>query len=99
MARTAFPRSHGHTHRGAQSAERAVRQHDVAAVRAGDVAGDGEAEAGAAFVLVARVVAAEERLEHFVTQLGRNAGAVVVDRDGEVAVVAMPGDGDATGEA
>src|SRR5262245_22725215 len=56
------PRLHRHAHRGPQSAERAVGQHDVAAMRAGDVAGDRKAESGAAFVLIARIVAAEERL-------------------------------------
>ena len=50
--------------RRAQAAERAVAERDVAAVRARDVAGDGEAEAGAALVLVARVVEPQERLEH-----------------------------------
>src|SRR5262245_16279078 len=39
-----------------QSAQWTVRQHDVAAVRAGDVAGDGKPQPGAAFVLIARVV-------------------------------------------
>src|SRR5262245_33674477 len=49
-----------HAHARPQSAERAVRQQDIAAVRAGDVAGDGEAKAGAAFVLVAGIIEAQE---------------------------------------
>src|SRR5262245_13862906 len=39
-------------HARAQAAERAVRQEDVAAVRAGDVARDRQAKPGAALVLV-----------------------------------------------
>ena len=54
-----------HAHRRAQAAERAVAERDVAAVRARDVARDGEAEAGAALVLIARIVEPQERLEHF----------------------------------
>src|SRR5262245_35181497 len=53
-----------HPHRGAQAAERAVAQADVAAMRARDVARDGETEPGAALVLVARIVEPQERLEH-----------------------------------
>src|SRR5947208_304776 len=81
--------SHRHPHRGAQAAHRAVAEADVAAVRAGDVAGDREAQAGAALVLVAGVVEAQERLEYFLAHVVRNAGAVVVDGDREIAMVAM----------
>src|SRR5690242_4497961 len=66
-------------------------------MRAGDVARDRKAEARAAFILVARIVQPQERLEHFLAHLGRNAGAVVIDGDGEIAVVAMAGDGDLVG--
>ena len=69
-------------------------ERDVAAVRARDVARDGEAEAGAALVLVARIVEAQERLEHLLAQVRRDARAVVVDRDGEPAVIAVAGDRD-----
>ncbi len=48
-------------------------------MRAGDVAGDGEAEAGAALVLVAGLVKPDERPEHFLALLGRDARAVVID--------------------
>src|SRR5664279_6424750 len=100
---------HRYPYRGAQAAHRAVAERDVAAMRAGDVAGDGEAEAGAAFVLVAGVVEPQERLEHFLAHIGGNARSVVVDRDGQIAVIAvtldrnrvrMPrGVGDEVGEA
>jgi hypothetical protein len=58
---------------------------DLAAVGAGDVAGDGEAEPGAALVLVARLVQPDERLEHFLALVHRHARAVVVDRQHEPA--------------
>src|SRR3712207_6780059 len=45
-------------HRRAQAPEGAVAEDDVTAMRAGDVAGDGKAEPGAALVLVARLVEA-----------------------------------------
>ena len=61
---------------------------------AGDVAGDGEAEAGAAFVLIARVVEPQERLEHILAQGRRDARPVVVDRHREPAMIAMAGDRD-----
>src|SRR5205085_7612337 len=82
-------RLHRHPYRGAQSAHRAVAEHDVAAMRAGDIAGDRKAEAGAAFVLVAGIVEAQKRLEHFLAHVVRNTGTVVIDCDGEIAVIAM----------
>src|SRR5262249_62275350 len=60
----------------------------------GDVAGDGKPEAGAAFVLIARVIKPQERLEDLLPQMRRDTRAVVVHGDGEPAVVAMTGDGD-----
>ena len=57
-----------------------------------DVARDREPETGAAFVLIARVVEPQERLEHLFAQVRRDAGAVVIDGDGEPAVVALTGD-------
>ena len=47
---------HRHFHRRPQAAERAVTQRNISAMRACDVARDGKAEAGAAFVLIAGVV-------------------------------------------
>src|SRR6267154_848679 len=76
----------------AEAAHRAVAERDVAAVRARDVAGDRQPKPGAALVLVAGIVEPQERLEHLFAQAGRNAGAVVVDRDGEIAVIPMAGD-------
>ena len=67
-------RLHRHPHRRAQAAHRAVAERDVAAMRAGDVAGDGEPQPGAAFVLVAGVVQPQERLEHFLAHLGGMPG-------------------------
>ena len=59
-----------------------------------DVAGDGQAQSGAALVLIAGVVEPQERLEHVLAQLLRNARTVVIDRDGKPAVIPMAGDGD-----
>jgi len=55
----------GNPHRGPQPAHRAVAEGDVAAVRAGDVAGDRQPQPRAALILVARIVEPQERLEHF----------------------------------
>src|SRR6266700_6220360 len=71
--------SHRDPHGGAQAAHRAVAEHDIAAMRARDVAGDRKSEAGAALVLVAGAVQPQERLEHFLAHAGRNARSVVVD--------------------
>ena len=49
----------------------------------GDVARDGEAEAGVALVLIARVIEPVERLEHVGALVRRDAGAVVVDLDAQ----------------
>ena len=49
---------------------------------------------GAALVLIARVVEPQERLEHVFAHVRRNAGTIIVDRDGQPAVIAMSGDGD-----
>src|SRR5262245_18530899 len=53
-----------HPQHRTQAAERRIAEGEVAAVSAQDVARDGEAEAGAAGLLVARAVEPEERLEH-----------------------------------
>src|SRR4029079_8897790 len=82
-----------------QAAEWRVAERDVAAVAAGDVAGDGEAKPGAALVLVAGVVEAQKRLERLVAHVRRNAGPVVVDRHREPAMIAVPGNGDSRSEA
>jgi tRNA-binding protein len=64
-----------------QSAQRAVAERNVAAVAAGDVAGNGKAEPGAAGIEVAGLVQPHERLEHVLALFRRNAGAVVVYRN------------------
>ena len=60
---------HRHPDRRPQAAERAVAERDVAAVRARDVARDRQPQAGAALVLIARVVEPQERLEHFLAHV------------------------------
>src|SRR5260370_16578155 len=67
-----------HPYRRAQSPERAIGQDDVAAVGAGDVARDREPEAGAAFVLIAPVAAAPERLSFLFTQIPSQPGPSVL---------------------
>src|SRR5262245_18396489 len=71
----------GNPHRRTQPTHRAVAERDVAAMRAGDVAGNRPSKARAAFVLVARIVEPQERLEHLFAQARRNAGAIVIDSD------------------
>ena len=61
-------------------------------MRAGDVARDGEPQARAAFVLIARVIEPQERLEHVLAHVGRNARPVIVDRHGQITVIAVAGD-------
>src|SRR5262247_1394796 len=56
----------------AEAAQRRLQQGQVAAVAAGDVAGDGEAEAGAAGLRVARGLEAEEGAEHVLAPLRRD---------------------------
>src|SRR5206468_9454045 len=84
--------SHRYSRGGAQSAHRAVAEHDVAAMRTRDVAGDGKPKPGAALILVAGVIQPQERLEHFLAHVGGNARSVVVDGDREIAVIAVAGD-------
>src|SRR6185437_6866311 len=73
---------------GAQAAERAVAEPDFAAMRARDVASDRQAKAGAAMVLVARLVEAEERPEYVLAALGGHARPIVVDLHGDEAAFA-----------
>src|SRR5262249_1365192 len=87
-----------HAHGRRQAGAGAVAEHDAAAVGAGDVARDRETEPGAALVLIARIVEPEKRLEHFLAHGRGNPGAVVVDRDGKPAMIAMPGDRDRSRE-
>src|SRR5215467_1672927 len=54
-------RLYRHAHARPQTAKRTVRQQNIAAMRAGDVARDGEAQAGAALILVAGIVEPQER--------------------------------------
>jgi hypothetical protein len=63
-------------------------------VGARDIARNCESEAGAAFILVTRIVEPQERLEHFFAQTCRNTRPVVVNRDREITVIAVPGDRD-----
>src|SRR5262249_6014638 len=98
-AKRQAPQSDWHLDGRPQAAERRVAERDVAAVGAGDVAGDGETEPGAALVLVARIVEAQKRLEHFLAHLQRDARPVVVDRHRKPAMIAVPGDGDGGGKA
>src|SRR5262249_20701 len=91
--------SHGNSHRGPQSSHRAVAKHYVAAVRTRDIARDGEAQGAARFVLVAGVVETQKRLEYLITPARRYAWAVVIDRDGHVAVIAVARDGNCRAKA
>ena len=58
-----------------QAAHRAIAERDVAAVRARDVARDRQPQAGAALVLIARIVEPQERLEHFLAHVRRECRA------------------------
>src|SRR5579871_2983569 len=88
---------HGNADSGAQPAHRTVAERDLATMRARDVARDREAQASAAFVLVAGIVEPEERLEHLLAHRSRNARTVVIDGDGQIAMIAMAGDGNGVG--
>src|SRR5690606_35226848 len=72
-----------YAHDGPQAAHRAVAERDVAAMAAGDVAGDGKPEPGAAVIEVTRFVETHERLEDVLAARRRNAGTVIVDDDGQ----------------
>ena len=87
-----------HAHRGPQAAERALGERDVAAMAAGDVAGDGQAQARAALVLVARLFEPQEGFEDLLALAFRHARPVVIDVDGEVARLALRGDDDVFAE-
>src|SRR5471032_2803510 len=56
-------------------------QHDIPAMRPGDVAGDGQAQAGAAALQVAALIQAVKGTEGFLPPPIRNAGAIVLHRD------------------
>src|SRR4051812_5256146 len=71
---------------GPEAPQRRAGQGDVAAVAAGDVAGDGEAEAHALGVLVAGLVEAAEGLEGFLVLRLGDAGTVIVDGDLDTAL-------------
>src|ERR1700688_59268 len=83
-----------HAYGGAQAAERAVAESDVAAMGTRDIARDRQPQSGAALVLIARIVQPQERFEHFLAHIRRNAGPVVVHRNCEITVVAVGGDRD-----
>ena len=60
---------------------------DVAAMDAGDVTGNCEPKPGRAGILVARMVEPVEWTEHLFALGLRDAGTVVLDRDGQRAFV------------
>ena len=68
-----------------QAAKHALAERDLAAVAPDDVAGDREPKAGAFLVLVARFVEAVEGPEDLLPLFGRDAGAIIFDRDCEPA--------------
>src|SRR5436190_13752599 len=70
---------HRQPYRRAQSAQGTVAEHEVAAVGAGDIAGDGEAEADAAGLQVAALVQPVEGAERLFALRRRDTGSVVVD--------------------
>src|SRR6516165_62038 len=59
-------------------------------MRTGDVASDRQAQAGTAFILVAGVIETQERLEHVLAHLRRDARSVVVYGHREPTMIAMP---------
>src|SRR5690606_15064253 len=75
-----------------QPAQRRGIERDVATVAAGDVQRDGEPEAAAAFILVARAVEPAERPEHLRTHFLRNPRPVVLHGDRQLAVLASSAD-------
>ena len=80
------------------STERAFAERDVAAVDAGDVAGDRQSKAGIAHVLVAGVIEPIERLEHVVAFGRRNSRPVVVDLDAQPVPLGRRADDDLIAE-
>src|ERR1044072_3459842 len=60
---------------------------NIAAMDASDVTGNRKSEPGRAGVLIARVVDAVERAEHLLAFVLGNARAVIIDFDGESAVL------------
>ena len=66
---------------GFKPAFRLVAEENLAAMGAQDVAGDGEAEAGAAGLAVPAGLQPAERFEGGFHELGGNAGAVILDVD------------------
>src|SRR5580658_5021824 len=66
---------------GPETAERAVRERNLAAVRTGDVSCYRKAQTRPALILVARFVQPIEGPEHILAMRGRYARAVIVDDD------------------
>src|ERR1700733_4947768 len=87
-----WSRLHRNSHGRPQAPHRTVAKRNVPAMRAGDVAGDCEAQSGAAFILVAGVVEPQEWLEHPPAPAERNAWPVIIDGHRQVAMVAQAGD-------
>src|SRR4051812_9122556 len=84
---------------GSETAERALLEADIAAMAAGDIPRDREAEAGAALIEVARRIQPVEWAEHCLVLRGRDARAVVVDGDGQPAAFVQAGQFDAVAVA
>src|SRR5262245_62657398 len=84
---------------GLQTAERGTAERDVAAVNAGDIAGNGEAEPSRAGILIARMVEPVERPEHLLAFRFGDAGAVILDRYCQRSVRLGGADIDVLGEA
>src|SRR5688572_18097082 len=71
----------GQSDQGAEAAFRAVGEDYGPAMRQYDAARDGEAEAGAAGIAVARFLQPHERAEDVLDAIFRDAGAGIVDGD------------------
>ena len=63
-------------------------------MRTRDITRDRQPKTGPSFVLIARVIESEKRLEYFLTQIRRDAGTIVIDRDRKIAMIAMTDDRD-----
>src|SRR6478672_1793101 len=77
---------------GSQPSEWTVGEHDVAAVRASDIARDSQTQPGAAFVLIARVVEPQNGLEPLFAKMGWDPGPVGMDGNRGQAMAGVAGD-------
>src|SRR6185312_10337734 len=69
-----------------QPAHRAFVERNVTAMGAGDVAGDGEAQARTALLKITALIQPVKRAEGFLAPAFGNAGSVVLDQDQRVAL-------------